>query len=54
MTKLVYIELRILELTARLLCAEGYIFNIALQLEAEMLRAQIKALTDVACTLKER
>ena len=53
MTKLEYIELRIMELTARKKRAEGYCYNTSLQLEAEMLRAQIKALTDMACGLKE-
>jgi hypothetical protein len=46
MTKKEYLELRILELTARKDAAEDYCMNTAMGIEATLLKAQIEVLKD--------
>ena len=52
MTEQQYINIRILELTARKEAAENYCMNIAMGIEVELLKAQIEALIEKALFLK--
>ena len=53
MTQLQYLNLRIIELTARKEAAEDYTMNEAIQIEATLLKAQIEALIAKSLELQD-